>query len=72
MTPTQCRAARTMLSMTREELARRSGVSLRAIAGYENGETVLIRLNHQAVCQALETAGIEFLGNRGVQLRDQK
>jgi transcriptional regulator with XRE-family HTH domain len=70
MTPTQCRAARTMLSMTREELARRSGVSLRAIAGFENGETKLIRLNFEAVRQALEAGGVEFIGTRGVQLKN--
>lgn len=59
-----------MLALTREELARRSGVSLRAIAGFENGETKLIRMNFEAVRQALEAAGIEFIGIRGVQLKN--
>lgn len=59
-----------MLAMTREDLARRSGVSLRAIAGFENGETKLIHSNFEAVRQALEAAGIEFIGTRGVQLKN--
>jgi transcriptional regulator with XRE-family HTH domain len=69
-TPTQCREARAMLSMTREELARRSGVSAGAIGGFEKEETKLMRQNHEAVREALEAAGVEFIGRRGVQLKN--
>ena len=49
-----CRAARTPLKMTRAELSRGSGVSVRGIAGYENGETKLIKPHHQAIRQCLK------------------
>jgi transcriptional regulator with XRE-family HTH domain len=69
-TPSQCRAARGLINISRPELSRRSGVSLRAIAGFENGETVLMRLNHEAIRQAFEQAGVVFIGRTGVQLRE--
>ena len=70
-TPMQCRAARALLDITREELSRRSGVSYGAIGGLEKGETTLMRLNHEAVRQTFENAGIVFIGKTGVQLRDE-
>lgn len=68
-TPAQCRAARAMLNMSRDELSRLSGVSKRAIASFEAETTKLMRLNHQAVRQTLERAGVEFTGDGGVRLR---
>ena len=67
-TPMQCRAARALLKMSRPELSRLSGVSLRSIGGFENEETQLMRLNHEAIRQTLEAAGVEFIGTRGVQM----
>jgi hypothetical protein len=58
-----------MLNMSRDELSRRSGVSKRAIASFEAEATKLMRLNHQAIRQALENAGIEFTDGGGVRLR---
>ena len=66
--PSQCRAGRALVNMSRDELARRSGVSVRAIAGFEAGETKLMRLNHEAVRQTLEAAVVIFIGVTGVRL----
>ncbi len=60
-----------MLNWTREELSKRSGVSAGAIRGFEVGETQLMRLNHQAIRQTFEAAGIQFVGLHGVELRKQ-
>ena len=59
-----------MLSMTRGELARISGVSARAIGAFEKEESKLMRLNHEAIRQTLEAAGVEFIGTRGVQMKN--
>ena len=68
-TPAQCRAARALLGITRDELARQSGVSKRAIAAFEAGESQLMRLNHEAVRQTLERAGVQFTDGEGVKRR---
>lgn len=69
-TPMQCRAARALLDITREELSRRSGVSGGSIGGFEKGETKFMRLNHEAIRQTFENAGVMFIGKNGVQLLD--
>lgn len=69
-TPAQCRAARALVGMTRDELARQSGVSKRAIAAFEAGESRLMRLNHEAVRQTLEPAGVQFTEGDGVRRRE--
>jgi transcriptional regulator with XRE-family HTH domain len=63
-------AARALLNISRPKLSRLSGVSLRSISGFENGETKLMRNNHEAIREALERAGVEFIGLRGVQFRN--
>ncbi len=69
-TPAQCRAARGLLNISRPELSRRSGVSLRAIAGFESGETKLMRLNREAIRQTFEAAAVVFIGKTGVELKN--
>jgi transcriptional regulator with XRE-family HTH domain len=56
--------------MTREELSRRSGVSLRALAAFEAGQSQLMPNNHRAVREALEMRGIHFDGFGGVRIVD--
>ena len=68
-TPAQCRAARALIGISRDELARQSGVSKRAIAAVEAGESRLMRLNHEAVRQTLERAGVQFTEADGVRRR---
>ncbi len=69
ITPAQCRAARGLLSITQQELARASGVSLRSINNFERGERGLMNANMLAICQTLEDAGVEFLDGDGVRIR---
>ena len=73
MIPSQCRAARSLLDWTQEQLAEASGVSVTAIRNFERGATTPIRANLAAICGALEAAGIEFIdsngGGPGVRLR---
>jgi transcriptional regulator with XRE-family HTH domain len=63
ITPALCRAARGLLGIAQAELAARSGVSQRAIVGFENGKTTPMRANILALQSALERSGIVFTDN---------
>jgi len=63
LTARQCRAARDLLDWTPEELARRSGTSVQAIAGFERLDRPFPLLDALAVARALKRAGVEFAGN---------
>lgn len=65
----QCRAARAILGITQQELADRSGVSMRSILSFERLDRVLINQNARAVREVLEQAGVEFIDESGVCLR---
>ena len=74
ITPEQCKGARAMLDMSREDLATASSVGHRTIVDFERGArqphtSTLILLR-----SALETAGVEFIapngGGPGVRLRE--
>jgi transcriptional regulator with XRE-family HTH domain len=67
--PAQCRAARALLNITRQSLAAASGVSLRTIASFEQGEHKLMPANRAALERAFAEAGVEFLDGDGVRLR---
>lgn len=58
--PSQIRAARALLNLTREELAALSGVSSRTIAHMEEGKGKPIQATRDAVMGALMGAGIAF------------
>ena len=68
MTAAQCRAARGLLNISQTDLAGLSGVSLRTITSFEAERRQMISANLNAVQTALERAGIEFIGDTGVQL----
>lgn len=68
MTPAQCRAARALLAINQDDLARLSRVGKRTIVSYESGRTAPIRANLDAIQRALEDAGVEFLNGDGVRL----
>lgn len=65
--PAQCRAARALLNITQDELAKRSGVAKRTVAGFEAGETRPMRMNWEAIRQTLEQLGVEFTDGDGVR-----
>jgi DNA-binding XRE family transcriptional regulator len=67
MSPAQCRAARALVNIGRDELAKLSGVSERAIANFEMERTKFIRSNLEAVRRTLERLGIEFTEDDGVK-----
>jgi len=64
MDPSQCRAARGLLSWSQEELARRASVGLSTVRVFERGG-VIRSANIEAIREALEGAGVEFVP-RGV------
>ncbi len=74
----QVRAARAILGMTRDELAKASGVAPRTLADFESGARSPHRPTLAAIQRALEAAGVEFVGDGevspsggpGVRLRD--
>ena len=61
----QVRAARALISMTREELAEASGVALRTLADFESGARSPHRPTLAAIQRALEEAGIIFIASNG-------
>lgn len=72
ITAAQCRAARGLLNISQARLAEFSGVSQRAISGFEAGERKSMRANLMALRMAFEREGVIFLDNGegpGVRLR---
>ncbi|TPK95226.1 helix-turn-helix domain-containing protein [Mesorhizobium sp. B2-4-12] len=71
----QIAAARTLVGMTQPELAELSKVSVPTVKRMEgsDGQAVGMANNVEAVCRALEAAGVEFIpengGGAGVRLR---
>jgi transcriptional regulator with XRE-family HTH domain len=68
MNAVQCKGARAMLGLSVRELAALADVSADTIVRLEKGEALMPR-TVAAVRQALEAAGVEFLGAVGVKLR---
>jgi transcriptional regulator with XRE-family HTH domain len=66
----QIKAARALLRMEQEELARRSGVSVSTIRRLEaaSGEGLVAEATTRNVRRALEDAGVEFI-HQGVSLK---
>lgn len=75
MTPVQCRMARAGLGLGVRDLAERAKVSTNTITRLERGEDLHPR-TLEAICAALEAAGVEFIaengGGAGVRLRKHK
>lgn len=77
MTPAQCRAARGLLDWSQAELARSANVGLSTLKNFEGGRSAPMANNLTAIRNALEAAGVTFLGNAeivtggpGVRLRE--
>jgi transcriptional regulator with XRE-family HTH domain len=68
ISPNQCRAARGLFAMSRQELANASGVSLRTISSFEDvSDRVPTAANLAAVQTALQRLGVVFQDGGGVQ-----
>jgi predicted transcriptional regulator len=69
-TAAQVRAARALLDWSQADLAAKAGVSTTAINGVERGKADPRVSTVTALRRALEAAGVEFLGDEGVKLRE--
>ena len=73
MTPAQCRAARGLLEITQSQLADAADLGLSTIVDFEKGRRQVSPGVVEAICAALERAGIEFIdengGGEGLRLR---
>jgi len=68
MTPNLVSAARSLLGLSQDDLAKLSGVSRASISNFERSASGLIAQNRKAVISSLEAAGIEFIEG-GVRLK---
>jgi hypothetical protein len=68
MTPLQSRQARASLKIGVRGLAKMAKVSVSTVVRFEAGE-VLKERTVEDMRNALEKAGVEFIGKRGVRLR---
>jgi transcriptional regulator with XRE-family HTH domain len=76
ITPQQCRGARALLNMTQPKLASASGIGLSTVVDFEKSRRPVSKEAVQAMCNALQDAGIEFIaengGGPGVRLRKRR
>jgi transcriptional regulator with XRE-family HTH domain len=72
ITISQIRAARALLNWTQGELAKKSGLSLRALNSIERGLAVPRLDNLRLIQETLEKADIEFSENDGVRRRTER
>lgn len=76
MTPAQCRAARALVSMSQDDLAKASAVAKATIAAFELDQRKPYDRTMAAMRAALEVAGVRFIpengGGAGVRLKGAK
>ena len=65
ITPAQCRAARGLVNIDQITLADAASVSRSVIVDFESGRRKTIRKNLEAIQQALEDFGVEFIPDNG-------
>ena len=69
MTPAQCRAARRLLSLSREEVAAAVDISPLKLAAFEAGMLTLSEAKRVSLRKVFELAGVEFGRVGGVRLK---
>ncbi len=67
ITPAQIRAARGLLGWNQQDLAEKAHISIGTVKNFESGKETVHYNSMQSLRSALEAAGIEFLGQNGVQ-----
>lgn len=76
ITPSQCRAARSLINLDQNDLAKAASVSRGVIIDFEKERRTPGKNNLAAIRSALESAGVEFINDdRGegvVKLRDRQ
>jgi len=65
ITPEQIRGARAMAGLTQAMVAKLAGISATALNGIERGVVRLKTSAARAIQAALESAGVEFIGEDG-------
>ena len=70
MSPAQLRMARAALRWSQAELAERSGVFINTIKAYESGTSDPKKSTELALMRPLKKAGVEFIEDNGVRLRE--
>jgi DNA-binding XRE family transcriptional regulator len=66
LTPEQCRAARGLLDLTQEDLAKQAGVSRSTVRDYEKGRHDLHRTSAAQIVLALEKGGAVLIPADGL------
>jgi len=69
ITPIQCRGARAILNLTRDQLSELSGVGLGTIGNFETGGSETRMQARNILRLTLENAGVQFIDSDGVRLR---
>jgi len=73
ITPEQSRGARALLDVTQPRLASMAGLGLSTVVDFERSRRLVSKEAVQAICKALQEAGVEFIdengGGPGVRLR---
>lgn len=71
LSPEQLRAARGLLNISQDELAKQAGVAITSIRQYELGNTASLQQKTLNALMAFFAEKLEFIGDRGVALRER-